>query len=101
MLSESLRPMLGIAAAGMIVFAIAPLQRAAEKVANAAMPGVKPAADMTASERLRVHRDQARLAWADGKLLDEERAMLDGLRKSMGISAEDALQVEREAATSR
>jgi hypothetical protein len=88
---------LGIAAAGLLVFAMAPLQRAAERVANAAMPGVRPATAMARPEREACYKNQAAAAWADGTLSEDEREMLDAAREYLGLSAEEASALEREA----
>ncbi|MGQ0537283.1 MAG: hypothetical protein ACT4PT_14570 [Methanobacteriota archaeon] len=94
----SVGPYLGIAAAGLLVFAIAPLQRVAERVASAAMPGVKAASTMTGDERLDAYADAVHAAWADGTVSRDERLLLDRMRSSLGIAAEDAMRVESEAA---
>jgi hypothetical protein len=95
--ASGLGPYLGIAAAGLLVFALAPLQRAAERVADRAMPGVKPAGQMSHGERARVYLDAARTAWADGVLIAEERELLDRLGDSLGLSADEARRLESEA----
>lgn len=95
----SFGPYRGIAAAGALVFAIAPLQRAAERVANAAMPGVKTTSEMSPDARLHLYREQARAAWSDGAISKDERLLLDRLRASLGVSHEDANRIESEAAT--
>ncbi|MCA1812799.1 MAG: hypothetical protein LC624_02475 [Halobacteriales archaeon] len=95
---STLGPYLGIAAAGLLIFAIAPLQRAAERLADAAMPGVKPAGDMGPDERTRAYRDAARVPWADGAISKDERALLDQLRETFGLSYEEAALLEREGA---
>jgi hypothetical protein len=99
--SSGLGPYLGIAAAGLLVFAMAPLQRAAERVASAAMPGVKPAGAMSSDERARAYRELARGAWADGVLTGDERKLLRIAREQLRLSAEDAEGIEREFAEAR
>jgi hypothetical protein len=89
---------LGIAAAGLLVFAIAPLQRAAERVASAAMPGVKSAFEMTPRERVNAYREAALAAWADGHVTHDERFMLERLRNALRLSHEEAGALEMEAA---
>lgn len=96
--SERIGPFLGIVAAGALLFALAPLQRVAERVADAAMPGVKDLPQMDHEERLHIYRDQARFAWSDRSLSPDERAMLDQLRERLGLSAEDAVRIEGEVA---
>ncbi|MGQ0535756.1 MAG: hypothetical protein ACT4PT_06770 [Methanobacteriota archaeon] len=88
---------LGIVAAGTLVFAIHPLQRVAERVANAAMPGVKAPGEMDSSEKVAFYRDLVRLAWADGTLTPDERRMLDLAADRLGLAADVARRVERDA----
>lgn len=90
--------LLGGVSAGLLLFVLSPLQRLAERVAETAMPGVKPASAMDQSERLRAYLESARVAWADGVLDKSERAMLERLRETLGLSLEDASRLEREAA---
>lgn len=85
---------LGIGAAALLLFAIAPLQRLADRVAGAAVPGVRPVDELDRAERLAIYRDQVRFAWADQALSQDERAMLARLRERLGLSAEDAMAVE-------
>jgi hypothetical protein len=91
---------MGIAAAGFLVFVMAPLQRAAEGIANAAMPGVKAAGEMSRDERAAVYRDAALQAWSDGSLDRNERALLDRLQGSLGLDRDEAMRIEQEAARS-
>jgi hypothetical protein len=98
---SGLGPYLGIAAAGLLVFAMAPLQRAAERVASAAMPGVKGVAEMDEGERAAFYREQLALAWADGILDAGERAMLEAQRRRLGLSQERAHDLEREVMQQR
>ncbi|MGQ0535066.1 MAG: hypothetical protein ACT4PT_03235 [Methanobacteriota archaeon] len=95
-LTESFGWAAGGVVAGLLVFVLAPLQRAAERVANAAMPGVRAAAELTGRERVLLYREQARLAWADGNLSADERRLLDGLRERLGVSHEEASRIERD-----
>ncbi|HEV8359276.1 MAG TPA: hypothetical protein VGR28_02355, partial [Candidatus Thermoplasmatota archaeon] len=97
-LSTTVGPVIGIVAAGALLFALAPLQHAAERVASAAVPGAKAAGDMTTDERRRAYLDAARLAWADGSISKDERAMLEQFRASLGIAEQEAYRIEREAA---
>jgi hypothetical protein len=86
----------GIGAAALLVFAIAPLQRFAQRVADTAMPLTRPLGELPSSERSDLYRDQVRAAWEDGKLDRSERAMLRNLRTRLGLSADDAERIEAE-----
>lgn len=85
-------------AAGLLLFALHPLQRFAERLANAAVPGARAATDMAPSERAAIYRDQARVAWADGIMERSERVLLDNLRERLGLSRDEAALIESEAA---
>lgn len=87
---------LGIAAAALLVLVLAPLQRVADRVADVAMPGVKRTEELSPPEKADLYRDQARFAWSDGQLTRDERAMLDRLRTTLGLSAERASNLEQE-----
>jgi hypothetical protein len=99
--STDLGPYLGIAAAGLLVFALAPLQRAAERVADAAVPGARPLARLGQEERATLYLDQVRFAWSDGRLTDDERRILDHLRERLGLSLEAAARLERQVTDER
>jgi hypothetical protein len=87
-------------AAGVLLFALTPLQRFAERVADTAMPDVKAVSEMSGAERLAVYRDAAVQAWEDGTLDRSERALLDRLQKSLRLRPEEAMRVEQDAARS-
>jgi hypothetical protein len=82
-------------ATGALLLAIRPLERLADRVANAAVPG---AARLSRDDRSRVYLEAAREAWADGSISRDERAMLDRTRTALGITADEALRLEGEAA---
>jgi hypothetical protein len=89
--------LLGGASAGLLLFALNPLQRLAESVANVAMPGVRSVVEMNHPERSALYREHARIAWADGAVDKNERMLLNHLREGLGLSAEEALRLETEA----
>jgi hypothetical protein len=90
-------PLAGGVAAGMLIFTLNPLQRVAERVADAAMPGTRGGAELSRGEREEVYRRQLGLAWTDGLMTVRERRLLDQLREDLGLPAEVALRLEREA----
>lgn len=93
--SDRVGTYLGIVAAGILVFTMAPLQQFAQRFADKAMPGVKAVAEMTGDERARLYEEQVRGAWQDGVLSREEREMLERLRSGLKISVEAAHDIER------
>jgi hypothetical protein len=96
-LSKELDLIAGAVAAGLMLFALSPLQKVAQRVADAAMPGVKAVGEMTPDERLRIYREAVQGAWADGVMTHDERDMLDRLCASLGLHDSEAKRVEREA----
>lgn len=94
-LQASLGPVIGIVAAGALVFAFAPLQRAADRLANAAIPPDTRSPDASAG-RSRAFRAAVRAALADGAVTRDEEAHLAEVAQELGIGAADALRLRRE-----
>lgn len=94
--------LVGIAAAGALVFVMAPLQRAAERVASVAVPptGESPASSQPTRKR-EVYADALRVAMRDRALSPEEDVALAHLAQELGLGAGEAMEarqaVEREA----
>lgn len=87
-------PVLGIGASAMLVFALAPLQRVADRLANAAVPTVKEVAEWTPGERRTFYREQVHIVWGDGSMSRKERTLLDHMRQRLGLTAEEAAELE-------
>ncbi|MBI4394016.1 MAG: hypothetical protein HY556_09515 [Euryarchaeota archaeon] len=92
--ASSLGSYAGIVAAGLLVFAIAPLQRAADKVADAAMPRVNDTSEYLSFRKLEVYRAALEGAVADGVVTEREREILSRLRDKLGITDRDAAAME-------
>jgi len=88
----------GGAVAGLLLFALSPLQRVVERFSQAVLPHSKPMGSMTDPERLALYRHQAVLVWSDGAMGRKERARLDRLRARLAIPADEAIRIEAEAA---
>lgn len=84
----------------MLLFALAPLQRAAERLSGAVLPDARPLAARSTEERAELYREQVRIAWEDGTLGLKERRMLDAARERLGLAAETAVGLEREVTRS-
>ncbi len=82
---------MGIAAAGLLLLAISPLQRLGDRVAQRAVPGVAVSAGARAAD---VYRRQVQQAWQDGRISPSERLMLRTLRKDLGLTIESADTIE-------
>lgn len=96
--ASRLGPYLGILAVGLLLFFLHPLQRLADRIANAAMPRAKPVSDLDRQERAALYREQLELAWMDGALTRKEQQLLHALRERLGLPPDEAHHLEREAA---
>ncbi|MEA3201829.1 MAG: hypothetical protein QOE90_3257 [Thermoplasmata archaeon] len=86
----------GGAAAGLLLFALNPLQKAAERVADKAMPQTRATPEYLAFKKLEVYRAAFEGVLEDGRVSAKERAMLIGLRGKLGISEVDASALEED-----
>ena len=94
--SERMGTVLGIMAAGALLFALAPLQRVAERVADAAMPRVKETDESRMVRKREVYRAAVESALHDGVVTARERDVLATLAHQLGLSAGDARALEGE-----
>jgi len=95
-LSAELGDFAGLLAAAIVVFFLAPLQRVAERVASAAMPNTENTPEYAAYRKMQVYEAAVSEALPDGNISERERALLNSLRDSLGISTADAEALERE-----
>lgn len=88
----------GSVAAGLMLFAASPLQRAAERLAASTDKGKSGAAKMGLPPESRhdIFRDHLRVVWADGQLTAKERVLLRRLRERLGLTPEEAERLEAE-----
>lgn len=88
----------GIGVAGTLVFAMAPLQRVAEKLAEKAVPVINPPAATTTDQRHKesTYRDALRMALHDRKVTRAEDLTLARLAEGLGIGAGRALEIRHE-----
>jgi hypothetical protein len=96
LLSSELGTVFGLLAAAALVFFLAPLQRFAERVAGAAMPNTRDTPEYVAFRKLQVYEAALQDANRDGGITRKERALLERLRDSLGISPGDAARLERD-----
>ncbi|HVM45436.1 MAG TPA: hypothetical protein VM582_05820, partial [Candidatus Thermoplasmatota archaeon] len=97
LLTQRMGAVLGVAAAGLLVFALAPLQRLSERVADAAMPGVRDTREYRTVRKREVYRAAVEAAHADGAVSAKERDVLAALADQLGLTAREALEEERAA----
>jgi len=95
-LSDELGSVVGLLAAGVLMFFLTPLQTFAERVATAAMPNTKNTPEYKAFRKMQVYEAAVSEAQAEGGVSNKERALLVHLRNSLGISESDAEAIEIE-----
>lgn len=94
-LSAELGNVAGLIAAAVVMFFLAPLQRFAERVANAAMPNTQNTPEYARYRKMQVYESAVAEARAEGGISAKERILLNHLRDSLGISPVDAEALER------
>ena len=98
-LSSELGDIAGLLAAAVVVFFLTPLQRFAERVASAAMPNTRNTPEYVAFRKLQVYEAALAEALVGDGISPKERAMLDRLRDTLGVSSTDAETLEQELQT--
>ena len=96
LLSSELGNIAGLLAAALVMFFLAPLQRFADRVASAAMPNTQNTAEYAVFRKMQVYQEAVAEAHYEGGVSAKERALLNRLRDSLGISAVDAESIENE-----
>lgn len=96
-LQATIGPWIGLLAAALLVLALAPLQRMAHRVANAALPGVEASDEYLAYRRLALYRAAVESAHEAGGISEKERLTLARLREKLDIAPDSAALLEREA----
>ena len=96
LLSSELGTFAGLLASAVVVFFLAPLQRFAERVASVAMPNTRNTPEYAAFRKLQVYEAALAEAMEGGGISAKERALLNRLRDSLGISRSDAETMERD-----
>lgn len=95
-LAEELGNVVGLLVSALVVFFLAPLQRFAERVAATAMPNTSNTTEYVTFRKLQVYEGALQEALQGGGISDKERALLNRLRDSLGITAADAEALERD-----
>jgi hypothetical protein len=96
LLSTELGNFAGLLAAAVVVFFLTPLQRFAERVASKAMPTTQNTPEYAAFRKLQVYEAAVTDALQGDGISQKERALLNRLRDTLGISPADAETVERD-----
>ena len=93
-LSSQLGTVLGVLATGALVFFLDPIQRAAEKLSDKAMPNTVDTPEYESFRKLQVYDSAIRAALEDGEISKRQRRVLDSMIESMGIDPNVAQRME-------
>jgi len=97
LLSSEFGSVFGLLASALVVFFLVPLQRFAERVATVTMPNTQNTPEYAAFRKLQVYESALIEALEfGGGISDKERALLNRLRDSLGVSSTDAEAMERD-----
>ena len=96
-LSSRLGSLFGVVGTGALVFFLAPIQRAAERLSNAAMPNTHDTPEYESYRKLQVYEAAVQAALEDGRISDRQRRVLTSMIESMSIDAKVAERLENEA----
>lgn len=90
----------GAIAAGLMLFFVPRLNRAADKVANKAAPSVQPTSEYVSFKKLEVYRAAVESAMEEGggKIDERGHGILSRLRAKLKLAESDAMAVEAEVA---
>lgn len=86
----------GGAATTLLLLALSPLQRAADRLSNAAMPAVQDNEVYRSYRKLEVYREAFEAFALDGQVSDRERSALERLRTKLGLTTGLVSKLENE-----
>ena len=95
-LSSQFGTVLGVLATGALVFFLDPIQRAAEKFSDKAMPNTVDTPEYESFRKLQVYDSAVRAALEDGEISKRQRRVLDSMLESMGIDPNVAQRMEED-----
>ncbi len=100
-LSSQLGTVLGIVVTGGLIFFLDPIQRAAERLSNAAMPNTVQTPEYENYRKLQVYESALQAALEDGHISARQRRVLNSMIESMAIDANVAERLESDALSAR
>jgi len=95
-LSSHFGTVLGVLGTGTLLFFLDPLQRAAEKLSDAAMPNTVDTPQYEMFRKLQVYDAAVRAALEDGVISERQRRVLDSMIESMQIDRGVAERLEQD-----
>lgn len=96
-LSSQLGTVLGVLGTGALVFFLEPIQRAAERLSNAAMPNTRNTPEYQSYRKLQVYESAVQAALEDGHISNRQRRVLNSMIESMGLDAKIAERLENDS----
>lgn len=99
--TDAIGPYAGLVAAGLLVLAIAPLERLGSKMASGLVDEPVDEDEYEKFRRLEVYRATYEEATADEALTERERGTLDSMAENLGLSGEERTFVEEQVAQER
>lgn len=96
LLNEAYGVLAGGAAAGVLLFAVRPLQRVADGVSRAALPQADGSAEYLAFRKCEVYREALAEMTARGEIMEKERAVLARIQHTLGLAPDTVLSIERD-----
>jgi len=96
-LSSHFGTVLGVLGTGVLLFFLDPIQRAAERLSDAAMPNTVDTPQYEMFRKLQVYDAAVRAALEDGAISERQRRVLDSMIESMQIDRAVALRMEHDA----
>jgi hypothetical protein len=85
----------GGVAIGLLLFAIRPIERAIDRMADRAMPKTTGTPEYLAQRKHQIYRAAIEDAMRDGSVSSKERALLLRLAENLGLSADESTRIER------
>jgi hypothetical protein len=82
-------------AVGALLFALRPIERAIDRMADRAMPRTTGTPEYLAARKHEIYRAALEEATRDGAVSTKERRLLLRLSADLGLSAEDAIRIEQ------
>ena len=99
-LSDQFGTLIGVLGTGTLIFFLEPIQRAAERFSDAAMPNTVATPEYETYRKLQVYDSAIRAALEDGHISQRQRRVLDSMIDSMGIDRTVARRMEEDTMTS-
>jgi hypothetical protein len=95
--SEEFGYVIGACAAAVLLVVSKPIERFAERLSRAVLPGVEPSHEYVAFRKLEVYLEAVEAAYEDGRISKKDRAILKRLQVTLGVADRDAERLEDDA----